>query len=254
SDKLAASRRSENRRIATAEMGEEGKIALLAGASGLTGGHLLAALLDAPDFARVYAVTRRPLGREHARLANRIVPFDRLESQLKGLVCHTAFCCLGSSLRAAGSERAWRQAELDHVLAFARTAKAAQAQRFVHLSCAGASAEAREAAGRWREECERSLESLGFPSLDILQPGVLLGTRREIEVAALLRALAMPLVNPFLTGAREARRAIPARVVASAMLGAARSGRRGLYRYTHAGIRTLASAPSRLRTRQSKVP
>lgn len=235
-------------------MGEDAKVALLAGGSGLTGGHVLAALLDAPEFARVYAVTRRPLGREHARLANRIIPFERLESQLTGLVCHTAFCCLGSSLRAAGSERAWRQAELDHVLSFARAAKAAQAQRFVHLSCAAAAGDARDAPTQWKRECEQSLEALGFASLDILQPGPLLGARREIEPAGLLRSIAMPLVNPLLTGVREVRRAIPARVVAAAMLGAARSGRRGVYRYTYSGIRALASAPARAQARSSQTP
>src|SRR5262249_10064821 len=65
----------------------DGSIALLAGASGLTGGFTLDALLGAPDVSRVIAVTRRPLGREHPRLANRIVQFERLESQLKGTVC-----------------------------------------------------------------------------------------------------------------------------------------------------------------------
>jgi len=79
----------------------EGSIALLAGASGLTGGLTLDALLAAPEVSRVIAVTRRPLGREHPRLANRIVQFERLESQLKGTVCDVALCCLGTTLRAA---------------------------------------------------------------------------------------------------------------------------------------------------------
>ena len=68
----------------------EGSIALVAGASGLTGGFTLDALLAAPDVSRVIAVTRRPLGREHSRLANRIVQFERLEAQLKGTACEAA--------------------------------------------------------------------------------------------------------------------------------------------------------------------
>ncbi len=230
-------------------MGDDKKVAVLAGASGLTGSHLLAALLEAPDFARVYAITRRPLGREHPRLANRIVPFERLESQLKGLACHSAFCCLGSSLEAAGSERAWRNAEVDHVLAFARAARAGGAQRFVHLSCSSA-AESPGAGARLKRECEAALETLGFASLDILQPGPLLGLRREIRLAQLLRAIASALAAPVLVGPREVHRAISARTVAAAMLGAARSGRRGTYRYTYSGIHALARtlAPSRTRT------
>lgn len=224
-------------------MGDDKKVAVLAGASGLTGGHLLAALLDAPEFARVQAVTRRPLGREHPRLANRIVQFERLESQLKGLACHVAFCCLGSSLEAEGSEGAWRAAEIDRVLAFARAARQAGAQRFVHLSCAGA-ATARDARTQLKRECEQALEGIGFASLDILQPGPLLGLHREIQAARLLRALATALAAPVLTGPREVHRAVSARIVAAAMLGAARSGRRGIYRYTYSGIRALARAPA----------
>lgn len=82
---------------------DQGKVALLAGASGLTGGLTLDALLAAPDFTRVIAVTRRPLGREHPRLANRIVQFERLETQLQGVRCNVALCCLGSTIARAGS-------------------------------------------------------------------------------------------------------------------------------------------------------
>src|SRR5690349_14953190 len=97
----------------------ESKVALLAGASGFVGGYVLDCLLEAPEFARVFAITRRPLGREHPRLANRIVQFEKLETQLKGGRCDVAFCCLGTTMKQAGSERAFRQVDHDLVLSFA---------------------------------------------------------------------------------------------------------------------------------------
>ncbi len=234
-------------------MGEpQAKVALLAGGSGLTGNHLLGALLEAPDFARTYAVTRRPLGLEHAKLANRIVQFDRLEAQLRGIVCHTAFCCLGASLRAAGSEEA-RRVELGYALAFARAAKAAQAQRFVLLSCVGALSESRDSRLRVKQEAEQSIEALGFASLDILQPGPLIGLRREMPPSELLRLLVVPAVSLLQLGARQPYRGISARTVAAAMLSASRSGRRGVYRYTYSGIRALASAKFRAPLSRSDV-
>ena len=239
-------------------MGEpESKVALLAGASGLAGGYLLDALLAAPDFARVYAITRRPLGREHARLANRIVQFDRLEAQLKGLVCHTAFCCLGvssSSSAAARSEQVSRQVELDYVLAFARAARAGRAQRFVLLSCVTADSRSRSAPLRMKSEAEEALETLGFPSLDILQPGPLIGMRREMSLADTARGLTALAATPLLFGPREPYRAISVRTVAAAMLGAARSGRRGVYRYTHSAIRALAASGERPRSAAIAAP
>ncbi|TLY67602.1 MAG: oxidoreductase, partial [Gammaproteobacteria bacterium] len=119
-------------------MGAEERLVLLAGASGLAGGCALDALLEAPDVTRVTAVSRRPLARQHPRLANRIVPFERLEAQLQGTRCDVALCCLGTSIRQAGSQQAFRALDVDCVLAFARAAKAAGARRFVAISSVGA--------------------------------------------------------------------------------------------------------------------
>jgi uncharacterized protein YbjT (DUF2867 family) len=218
----------------------EQKVILLAGASGFVGNLALDALLDSTDISRVYAITRRPLGREHPRLANRIVQFEQIESQLKGLTCHAALCCLGTTIRQAGSERAFREVDFDAVLAFARTAKAAQAQRFVVVSSAGADPKSKNFYLRTKGEMEEALVGVGFTSLDILQPGLLLGWRREIRPLELLGAALAPLVNPFLTGRREPFRAIPARTVAAAMAGVTRSGRRGVQRYTYSAIQSLA--------------
>lgn len=218
----------------------EQRVALLAGASGFVGNLALDVLLDSPDISRVFAVTRRPLGREHPRLANRIVPFGQIESQVKGLTCHFALCCLGTTLRQAGSEPAFRQVDVDTVLAFARTAKAAQAQRFVVVSSAGADAGSKNFYLRTKGDMEQALVGVGFQSLDILQPGLLLGWRGEIRPLELLGTAIMPLLNPLLTGKREPFRGIPARTVAAAMVGVSRSGRRGVQRYTYAGIEALS--------------
>src|SRR6185503_18309692 len=98
------------------------RIALLAGASGLIGGHLLEALLGAPDYSRVFALTRRPFGREHPKLANRIVAFERMATQLKGLTANDAFCCICTTIRDAGSQEAFRDADVDAVVLFAQAA------------------------------------------------------------------------------------------------------------------------------------
>ena len=226
----------------------EPRVALLAGASGFVGGYVLDSLLDAPDFTRVFAISRRPLGREHPRLANRIVQFEKLETQLKGLQCQVAFCCLGTTMKQAGSEKAFRQIDHDLVLSFARVAKAAQAQRFIVVTSAGADASSKNLYLRVKGEVEQELERMGFQSLDILQPGLLLGWRRnDLRPLELLASVAMPLVNPFLSGSRIGFRGIAARTVAAAALGAARSGRRGVYRYTWPSLQQLAESKPAVR-------
>lgn len=222
----------------------EPKIVLLAGATGLVGKLALEALLESPETGRVFAITRRPLGREHPRLANRIVQFENIETQLKGIACQVAVCCLGTTIRQAGSQAAFRQVDVDHVLAFARTAKAAQAQRFVVVSSAAADPQSKNFYLRTKGEMEAALANVGFTSLDILQPGLLLGLRAQMRPLELGAMLVMPLVNPFLRGQREALRAISAKTVAAATVGAMRSGRRGVQRYTYDGIEALARLKS----------
>jgi uncharacterized protein YbjT (DUF2867 family) len=217
-----------------------GKVALLFGASGLIGASLLELLLDSPEYARTLAVSRRPLPLEHARLANRIVNFDTLEEQLKGLRCDHAYCCLGTTRRQAGSEEAFRKIDHDLVLRCARVALAAGAERFIYVSSVGANATAKNYYLRVKGETESALEALKFRSIDIMQPSLLLGGRREWRPLETLGQLCMPLINPLLHGRWAALRAIEVGTVAAAMRGAARSGRRGVYRYTYRGMRALA--------------
>lgn len=230
------------------------KIALVAGATGMVGGRLVEVLLDAPDYARVYAVTRRPLGREHPRLANRVVMFPRMAEQLKGLVVTDAYCCIGTTIAEAGSQEAFRDVDLEAVLQFARAARALQASRFIVVSSVGADMNSKKFYLRVKGEMEQELAGVGFPSLDILQPSLLLGSRKQLRPLELAGRVLAPLVNPLLTGKREVYRAIEADVVAKGMLGAARRGARGTYRYTHAGIRQLAAlrAPQSIAMQSSK--
>jgi hypothetical protein len=217
-----------------------GKIVWLAGASGMVGSRVLEGLLLIPEYTRIVAVTRRPLGREYQRLANRIVLFAQLESQLKGQVCDMALCCLGASYEEAGSEAVYREAVQLNVLAYARAAKAAGARRFVMLSCQTASSASRRTAARVQGETLDALTEMGFESLDIVLPGPLLGIRRGAGLGQLIsmsQALALSLVQ---FGARAGRRAIGASRVADAMIGAARSGRRGVYRYEFSAIQSLS--------------
>ncbi len=111
------------------------KIALVAGANGLVGGRLLSVLRDAPEFSRVYALTRRPIAQDFPRLANRVVRFDMpLADQLSGMRCHIAFCCLGTTLRDAGGEAGFRAVDQDLIVQFAQFARTAGASHFLLVS------------------------------------------------------------------------------------------------------------------------
>jgi uncharacterized protein YbjT (DUF2867 family) len=218
-----------------------GRIALVAGGSGLVGSALLPLLLRAREYARVHALSRRPLPLEHERLANRVVRFDTpLALQLKGLRCHDAFCCLGTTRRAAGSEQAFRAIDHDLILSYARAALGFGAERFVLVSSIGAQADARNLYLRTKGETEQALEALRFRALDILQPSLLLGVRREHRPLELVAQPLMWLLAPLLLGGAARYRPIHARQLAAAMLGAARAGRLGVHRYTYQELHRFA--------------
>ena len=223
----------------------EGRTAVLAGASGLAGAELLKLLLGVEDYQRVHAVSRRPLPFDHARLANRIMPLEQVETRLTGFQCQDAFCCIGSTRRKAGSDEELRRIDVDLVLSFARAARACGAQRFIVVSSAGAAAASRHAYLCNKAEMEAGLADLKFASLDVLRPGPLLGWRDELRPAEIAATVLMPLLNPFLGGKLQQYRGIAARDLAAAMLGAARSMRRGVYVYAGDALRTLARAGRR---------
>ena len=153
-----------------------------------------------------------------------------------------AFCCIGTTINEAGSQEAFRAADIDAVLLFAQAARAAGANRFVVVSSIGADTRSKKFYLRTKGEMEEAVTQVGFPSLEIMQPSLLLGSRRHFRPAEFMATLVAPLVNPLLTGSREAYRAIPAETVARAMLGAARRGARGIYRHSYAALRQLAQS------------
>jgi uncharacterized protein YbjT (DUF2867 family) len=227
-----------------------GRIALVAGGSGLVGARLLPLLLNAGTYTRVYALSRRALPVDHPRMANRVVRFDApLEAQLKGLTCQDAYCCLGTTMREAGSPAAFRAVDHDLVLEFARLALKAGAERLVVISSVGADRAARNFYLRVKGEMEHSLESLGFRALDFMQPSMLLGARRQLRPLEFAGQALMWAARPLFLGAATRYRAIEVDTVAAAMHGLARIGRRGINRHQYDDMRALAAAAVRERAR-----
>ncbi|WP_271410565.1 oxidoreductase [Pseudomonas sp. Q1-7] len=160
--------------------------ALLAGATGLTGEHLLDRLLNEPTVARVLAPTRRPLA-EHPHLLNPVGPLGELLPQLQGQV-DVAFCCLGSTLRQAGSREAFRAVDLDLVLAFARRAREMGARHFIVVSAMGADRASSIFYNKVKGEMEEALKAMDWPQLTIARPSLLMGPRSEFRFGERLAA------------------------------------------------------------------
>ena len=182
---------------------EAGRVALVAGANGMVGLQLLRALVDANSYRRVIALTRRPLLMEAPRLVNRIIRFQDLDAELRGVSCDDAFCCLGTTRRAAGSQAAFRVIDHDLVLRFASWVQGAGAQTLVCITSAGAAPGSRNFYLRVKGETELALEALRFRSLHLMRPGLILGERAQWRTTEMIGRVFMPLVNPLLLGQLE---------------------------------------------------
>jgi len=150
---------------------------LLAGATGLTGEHLLDRLLNEPTITRVLAPSRRPLAK-HPHLENPVGDPAEFLPQLNGRV-DIAYCGLGSTIKQAGSEQAFRAVDLDMVVAFAKRAREMGARHLIVISALGADRRSSIFYNRVKGEMEYALRAQDWPQLTICRPSLLLGDRTE---------------------------------------------------------------------------
>ncbi|CAA9386949.1 MAG: Oxidoreductase [uncultured Ramlibacter sp.] len=192
------------------------RTALLAGASGLVGREILDLLLADPGVAHVHALARRPVPRAHLKLTQHVVDFRSLPA-LPGV--DEAYLALGTTIKVAGSQAAFRAVDFDANLAVAQAARKGGARRLGLVSAMGANARSSVFYNRVKGELEDALATLGFRALVIARPSFLVGDREALgqplrtgEKLALRVSRALgPLVPANL-------RAIAARDVAAALV------------------------------------
>ena len=153
--------------------------ALLAGATGLIGSHLLTALLADPRYGRVTIIGRQSPATTHARLHVLRSDFNNLSVHAAELKADDVFCALGTTLAKAGSRDAFAQVDHDFVLALAQATRRAGSHQFLLVSAVGSSLDSPSFYSRTKARAEQSVRTLGFPALHIVRPSLLIGARSE---------------------------------------------------------------------------
>lgn len=193
------------------------RTALICGTTGLVGRHLLARLLHDEQTLAIKSVGRRAPSQQHAKLTHIQTELGALDKLRMQLVCDDAYCCLGTTLKAAGSRAAFERVDFHMVVDFARAARAAGARRFFLVSSLSANPRSPVYYSRVKGRTEQAVREVGFETLHILRPSLLLGERQERRPGEALGQVLAPLINPLLRGTLEKYRAVSTESVAAAM-------------------------------------
>lgn len=200
--------------------------AVVAGGTGLVGQALLRLLGKNADYHRVTTLVRREAPAPPGVVAQR-VDFDRLDELVLPEV-DDAFCCLGTTRRAAGSAEAFRRVDFDYIVAFARLAKRAGARRFLLVSSVGASARSRLLYSRTKGEGEAAITGLGFVSVVIVRPSFLVGERTESRPGEAMALAAARWIDPLLVGPLRRYAPVDVTAVARTLVSAASTATAGV--------------------------
>ena len=202
---------------------------LLAGATGLVGGHCLSALLADDAFSQVTVFSRRPLTQTHPKLTVQILDFERLRDYTGLVQTDAVLCCLGTTHRAAGSPEAFAKVDHIYVAEPARLAAARGASRFILVSAVGADPASPVFYHRVKGRAEAAVSELHFKAVHLLRPSLLLGEHPEPRPAEDWSKKLAPFWSLFAWGPLSRYRLVPAEVVAARMVELAKGTEEGVH-------------------------
>jgi uncharacterized protein YbjT (DUF2867 family) len=218
------------------------KSALLVGASGLVGRYCLHFLLEEPAYTQVVVLVRRSLSLTHAKLVQHVVDFSELETVGECLTADDVYCCLGTTIKKAGTQDAFRKVDFDYPIKIAALTQHCGAEQFLLVSSLGADPHSRVFYSRVKGEVEEAIQKISFTTINILRPSLLLGERTEQRTGEKVGAFIISGLNPVLVGPFRKYRAIQALDVAKAMVRTAQMDFKGLNIFESQRIQEIADS------------
>jgi uncharacterized protein YbjT (DUF2867 family) len=218
------------------------RTAVVLGASGLVGGFCLKALVDDPDYTRVLTFGRRELPpMTRAKVSQWVTDLGSLTADdFRG--AQDVFVALGTTIRKAGSQEAFRRVDLEMPLRVAQEALQAGAEQFVVVSSVGADPASKNFYLRTKGELERELAKLPYRAIHILRPSLLIGKRQDFRLGEVMGMKIAPVLDLLTLGPLRRYHSMKAEIAGKAMAGAARQGTAGTHIYEYDEIVRLGGA------------
>jgi uncharacterized protein YbjT (DUF2867 family) len=216
------------------------KTALVVGASGLVGRALVFELLKSKDYLKIIVLVRTDLVLKHPKLEQHIIDFDNLQNYSNIINADDVFCCLGTTYSQTPDKALYRKIDLVYPLTVAKIALQNQASHFIMVSAMGADKNSKIFYNRLKGEAEEAILQLNYPSISIVRPALLLGSRKKIRPVEQLAQYIFMVINPLMIGPLKMGKAIKAEIVARAMLKLAKQSKKGKQIYMNNELFDLA--------------
>jgi len=197
-------------------------VACIAGATGLTGSFLLKNLLQDPQFHTVYALVRKTTGIASEKLQEIVFSDDFSAIELPERPDYF-FCCLGTTIKKAGSKQAFRQVDVILPLQLISMAEKQDAQSFVLQSSVGADGSSGNFYLHCKGEAEDALRKSSIKTRCSVRPSILAGPRKEFRLGERIGLFFMQMLRPILIGKLKRYRAVHVEKVAEAMIRVAKN-------------------------------
>jgi uncharacterized protein YbjT (DUF2867 family) len=192
------------------------RVAVLAGATGLVGSHLIQLLLKSSQYKKVISFVRTSSGIHHEKLDERVISFDTLKL-LPHEEVDDVFCCLGTTIKKAGTKEKFKMVDFNYPVEIARVCKEHGAEQYLVISAIGASADSGIFYSRVKGELEEELKNLHYKRLHVFRPSLLVGNRKEFRLGEKTGEIFSRMIRPAMIGKWRKYRSISAEQVAYGM-------------------------------------
>ncbi len=193
------------------------KTVIIAGATGLTGGHLLKFLLDDPDIEQVKVIGRKKPELVHPKIKFLSTDFSDIEQISKFIQGNQCYCCLGTTIKKAGSKEAFKKVDLEIPVLLGQIAKKNKIPVFAVVSSIGADASSSNFYLRTKGQMENEILQLSFENTIIARPSLLLGKRKEFRFGEESGKLVIKGLSLLFIGPLRKYRGIESKTVAHAI-------------------------------------
>lgn len=209
------------------------KTALVVGATGAVGKALVYQLIEDKNYARIVVLSRKPLTIKHHKLTVVMVNFDNLADYAKEMLADDVYCCLGTTIKVAGSKEVFYKIDHDYVVDVAKICKQNGAHQFVLVTAMGADANSAIFYNKVKGEVEQHVSALNYDTFITVRPSLLLTNRTEFRMGEWVAQLLMKYTRFLYVGPLKRVKAIPVETVAKAMRHFANKGLKGNHVYTN---------------------